>query len=252
VHYGIILSNSPWRPSGGDHSYSTSGKNLPKYYRNRKNNFLPVFLCLNAGGDIVARLAIFIDGGYLTKLAEQEYATWIDYGRFSEEVRAAIGSKTLEPLDLVRTYYYDCLPYQSTPPTQDESRRYGARRSFFVALQRLPKYAIREGRLMYRGLDRSGQPIFEQKRVDLLLGLDFALLAGKHQISHAAVVSGDSDLIPAVEIAQQEGIVLWLVHGPRFSKIDSHSTYAEELWDKADERLELTKEFITKVVRTNR
>ena len=188
----------------------------------------------------------------MAKLAEQEFSIWIDYERFSEEVRGFIGGKTLEPLDLVRTYYYDCLPYQSTPPTVEESQRYGARRGFFAALQRLPKFAVREGRLMYRGLDRSGRPIFEQKRVDLLLGLDFALLAGKHQITHAAVISGDSDLLPAVEVAQQEGIVLWLVHGPRVSKIDGSSTYAEELWNKADERLELTTELITRVARLDR
>ena len=85
----------------------------------------------------MARLAIFIDGGYTAKLAEQEFAIWIDYERLSEEVRAAIGSNTLEPLDLVRSYFYDCLPYQSAQPTPEESRRYGARRSFFDALQRL-------------------------------------------------------------------------------------------------------------------
>ncbi len=64
---------------------------------------------------------------------------------------------------------------------------------------------MREGCLVYRGLDARGQPIYQQKRVDLFLGLDFALLAPKHQITHAAIVSGDSDLVPDFE-AQQEAI----------------------------------------------
>ena len=34
---------------------------------------------------------------------------------------------------------------------------------------------------------------FSRKRVDLMIGLDFALLSAKHQITHAAVVTGDSD-----------------------------------------------------------
>ena len=50
-----------------------------------------------------------------------------------------------------------------------------------------------------------------------MLGLDFALLSAKHQITHAAVVSGDSDLIPAFEAAQQEGIKTWHIHGPERS-----------------------------------
>ena len=197
----------------------------------------------------MARLAIFVDGGYTSKLAEHEFAVWIDYGRLSEEVRVTIASKTQEPLDLVRTYFYDCLPYQSDPPTLDEARRFGQRRGFFAALQRLPNYAVREGRLMYRGDDSQGRPIFQQKRVDLLLGLDFALLAGKHQITHAAVISGDSDLIPALDVAQQEGIIVWLIHGPRVSRVDGRSTYAEELWEKADDRFLLDAQFMAKIAR---
>jgi uncharacterized LabA/DUF88 family protein len=98
--------------------------------------------------------------------------------------------------------------------------------------------------LAYRGNDSSGNPIFQQKRVDLLLGLDFALLAGKQQISHAAIVTGDSDLIPAVNVAKQEGVSVWLVHGP------SRSSYAQELWDAVDERLELDQAFMDKIQRT--
>lgn len=79
-----------------------------------------------------------------------------------------------------------------------------------------------------------------QKGVDLLLGLDFALLSAKHQITHAAVVSGDSDLIPAFDAAQQEGIKTWLIHGP---------TYASELWQRADDRFLLTPEFMGSVAR---
>ena len=75
-----------------------------------------------------------------------------------------------------------------------------------------------------------------------MLGLDFALLSAKHQITHAAVVSGDSDLIPAFEAAQQEGIKTWLIHGPP-------SGYASELWQKADERFLLTQEFMASAAR---
>ncbi len=93
---------------------------------------------------------------------------------------------------------------------------------------------------MLRGQDENGAPIFQQKRVDLMIGLDFALLAFKHRITHAALVSGDSDLLPALEVAQQEGVVVCLVHGPR-------STYADELRLMADQRIEMGDGFLNAV-----
>ena len=91
--------------------------------------------------------------------------------------------------------------------------------SFFTALRNLNSFSVREGRLVHRGNNSQGQPIYVQKGVDLLLGLEFALLSAKHQITHAAVVSGDSDLIPAFDAAQQEGIKTWLIHGPTMAPL---------------------------------
>jgi uncharacterized LabA/DUF88 family protein len=48
-------------------------------------------------------------------------------------------------------------------------------------------------------------------------------LAGKHQISHAALVAGDADLIPAVEAA--------------------------DLWDVVDERVGFTQDFMNSIAR---
>lgn len=197
----------------------------------------------------MARLAIFIDGGYLDAITRDEFAVFVDYQKFSEQVTATVASKTIEPLDLLRTYYYHCLPYQSNPPTQEEAKRYAQKHRLFRRLRYLDRYAVREGRLMFRGSDAQGNPIFQQKRVDLLLGLDFALLSGKNQITHAAVVSGDSDLVPAFEVARQEGISTWLFHGPRRSKVAGTSTYANELWLAADERVEFDHSFMNRVAR---
>ena len=88
----------------------------------------------------------------------------------------------------------------------------------------------------------------QQKRVDLMLGLDFALLSSKRQITHTVLIAGDSDFIPAVEVAKQEGIAVWLFHGPGRSG-DSRSTYAEELWFAVDVRFEVTREFLLRCAR---
>lgn len=195
----------------------------------------------------MARLAIFIDGGYLDALARDEFSVWVDYKKFVEQIALTVVSKTPNSVDLLRTYYYHCLPYQSNPPTEEEARRYGSKHRFFAGLRRLDRFTVREGRLAFRGLDAQSKPIFQQKGIDLLLGLDFALLSGKRQITHAAVVSGDSDLVPAFEVARQEGISVWLFHGPPRSKLTGSSTYAEELWLAADERIELDQTFMDRV-----
>ncbi len=83
----------------------------------------------------------------------------------------------------------------------------------------------------------------------LQLGLDFALLSGKRSIAHAAVVAGDSDLLPAFEIAKEEGILVWLFHGPAKSCKDGCPTYAPELWDEADERHEMDAAFFNAIKR---
>lgn len=203
---------------------------------------------LTAGGK-VSRLASFLDGGYVDRIARDEFRVRLDYAKLSNALVAEIRNRSGESISLLRTYYYHCLPYQSAKPTAEEAKRFGQSRSFFDALASLPRTEVRLGRLAYRGTDSNGQPIFQQKRVDLMLGLDFALLAGKNQISHAVLFAGDSDLIPAVEVAKQEGVCVWLVHGPSRSRANGTSTYARELWEAADERLEITQAFVAPLTR---
>lgn len=190
----------------------------------------------------MSRLAIFIDGGYVDALT-RELGIRIDYAQFVNEIVSIIASKTPDSVDLLRTYYYDCLPYQSNRPTDDEARWFASKRRFFGALGRIERFEVREGRLAHRGFDNSGKPIFQQKRTDLLLGLDFALLSSKNRITHAALVAGDSDFLPAIQVAKQEGISVWLFHS-------GESTYARELWQATDERFALDQEFMNRVGRT--
>ena len=190
----------------------------------------------------MARLAIFIDGGYLDKVAEQPSHRRIDYGALCREIRDIVAARTAEPMDLLRAYYYHCLPYQSHTPTAAEAMRFASRQRFFNALRRLPRFEVREGRLALVGKDSRGEPLFEQKRTDMLLGLDVALLSTKQQITHAAIVGGDSDFLPAVDLASQEGVSTWLFHGPA-------PRYADELWLRADERYELDDAFMQRVAR---
>jgi len=112
------------------------------------------------------RVCFFIDGSYLDHVLRSiSGGKRVDY----QTLVHAIVEKAGGDREVIRTYYYHCLPYQENPPTTEQSERFGKMQGFFRALQRTPRFEIRQGRLSYRGLDNLGKPIFEQKRVDLLL-----------------------------------------------------------------------------------
>lgn len=159
----------------------------------------------------------------------------IDFGKLVEFMAAGN--------DLLRAYYYNCMPYQSNPPTQEESDRYSRARSFMDALSRLPRFEIRLGKLEYRGINAAtGKPIFEQKRVDIMLGVDMALLAAKQRIDRVAILTGDSDFIPALKVAKNEGILVHLYHG-------DPSSVHREVWTEADDRTRIDAAVIEQIGR---
>lgn len=191
----------------------------------------------------MASLAIFIDGGYTDRvLADRAGRVRVDYDRLSERVRESVDAASAEGVDRFRTYYYICPPYQDDSPDDEQRQRMAGYQRFRFAIRRLSRFQVREGRLERQGFGTDGQPIFVQKRVDVLFGLDVALLSAKPNITHVALLAGDSDFLPAVEVAKQEGVSLWLFHGPP-------RTYSQELWNEADERVEMNSAFMEAVRR---
>ena len=178
------------------------------------------------------RAAIFIDGAYPDFVLRDEFQNArIDYRRFSERL---VGES-----NILRTYYYHSPSPQGNPPTSEESARYAAQRSFFASLERLPRYTVRLGRLAVR-YDRNGQRRFEQKQVDILLGVDLVQLSAKQNIQEAIIVAGDSDFIPAIVAAKSEGVLVKLFHGAKPQN---------ELWREADERVRIDQQFIDSIRR---
>ena len=184
--------------------------------------------------------AIFIDGGYLEKvLVHNHPGKFIDFEKLANKLA---GSDTL-----LRAHYYHCLPYQSSSPTPDEATRYSKKHKFFTKLGYLPRFDVKLGRLIYAGNDSDGNPVFIQKRVDVMLGVDMVLLASKAKITDAILISGDSDLIPAIEVVKSEGVVFTLWHGLFAVK---ETRPSRELHQMADERNELDESFINTILLT--
>ena len=185
--------------------------------------------------------AVFLDGGYLDKIVFHDHKNQrIDYGRLVNEMAA--------PDALLRAYYYHCLPYQGNPPTEDERSRYAARHRFVTALQLIPRFEVRLGKLAFRGRDPAGNPIFVQKRIDNMIGVDMALLAAKGKITNVSILTGDSDYMPTIEAVKREGILVTLWHG----SFSPDTAPSRELYEICDERKELTAALVAKILRCAR
>ena len=182
--------------------------------------------------------AVFLDAGYVDKVMD------IDFGRPKIDYHKLVMAMAA-PDELLRAYYYNCLPYQSNPPTEDENRRYANAHRFITKLKTLPRFEVRLGKLVSRGKDANGKPIFLQKRVDCMVGVDMALLAGKGKITNVAIFTGDSDLIPAMEAVKREGVLVSLWHGTNHS----NSAPGREILEIADERHPITQELINRILR---
>ncbi len=172
------------------------------------------------------RAAVFIDNGYLTSVLKREFdRPRISFERFSDELVEA-------GYERLRTYLYHCMPYQGSPPTREESERYGRASSWIASLRRLPRFEIRLGRLAKRGES------FEQKRVDVLLSVDLVRMSWDHQIQKAVVVTGDSDFVPAVQAAKDAGVLTHLFY--------SAASVHDELRDAFDDLTVIAKDLIDK------
>lgn len=111
----------------------------------------------------------------------------------------------------------------------EKSDTYSWANDFFNALKERRKYALRLGTLSD---ERAGYTLnqeklkkicagtitlddltehdfninFEQKGVDMRIGLDIASLSYKKQVDQIILISGDSDFVPAAKLARREGI----------------------------------------------
>jgi len=181
------------------------------------------------------RLSIFIDGGHYNAI-QKYHVTNFDFILFVNEIQQNL-SEQVGPLELLHIFYYDCLPYTDTYSLPEEKDALTRRRSYFNFLRAQPAVRVREGVLVKR-IQPDGSTFVQQKKVDLLLGLDIAEECSKQLMSHMALISGDADLVPAIEYASHKGVQIWLFHAPR-----SAETCADALWSAADGRIEIDENF---------
>ena len=170
------------------------------------------------------KTAIFIDGVYIGKFQKQT-GKQISFEKLNNEL-------TRDEFR-VRTYYYTCMPYLSDPPTREEKELYGKIERFHDAINKIPRFEIKLGRLQ----KVNGK--FTQKGVDMQLGVDLVQMSASKQIDKAILIASDSDFVYAIEKAKSAGVVTTLVY---FSENNLNKT----LLSATDEKVRLDESFLTK------
>lgn len=185
------------------------------------------------------KVAILIDGGYLRAIAQNAgHAYTADFiERFSRQCVAA-GE------EILRILYYDCAPYEGAQrqPVSGTLRYFQGGDQLLVELSRKDLFAVRRGVLKFRGFkprhipisgaaalqDSDFKPDFEQKGVDMRIGLDIAVYAENHAVDRIVLVSNDTDYLPALKFARRSGLQMVVVELPTCHttpELLSHSDY---------------------------
>jgi uncharacterized LabA/DUF88 family protein len=80
----------------------------------------------------------------------------------------------------------------------EERTRYANQQKFFHFIRRHRKGVLRLGRFQ-----RDASGILHEKGVDVLLSVDLVRLAAERRYDVAILLSGDADMVPAIETVQQ-------------------------------------------------
>lgn len=199
------------------------------------------------------KAAVLVDGGYLRAVATK--AQYFYSPDFIEKVALSCYDPAQE--FLYRIFYYDCPPYHGdlTLPVSQQKLQLRGSPQWLIDLSRREYFAVRLGVVKFRGFalrrlpppadrpleDNDFRPVFEQKGVDMRMGIDIASLCEKRLVDRLIVLSGDTDIIPAVKHARKSGlqVVLALLPDERLTgDLFSHADLRRQIfWPEGAQRL---------------
>jgi uncharacterized LabA/DUF88 family protein len=128
---------------------------------------------------------------------------------------------------IYRIFFYLAEPYKFIQTKRDgtkidfsKSPVYTLATNLIKNISQLDLTAIRRGRLTFRGWrpkrynPTEQEPIFIQKQVDMLIGLDVAHLSYNKLVDRILLFSYDTDIQPALKAARKNGIQIVIPHCP--------------------------------------
>ena len=96
-------------------------------------------------------------------------------------------------------------------------------------------FQFRQGKLQRIGNE------YRQKRVDILMAVDLVRISSMRQVDTAVIITGDSDIVPAIEVARDCGVVVSLYY--------SEKARHDELLQACDERHPISQDLIKTISR---
>jgi uncharacterized LabA/DUF88 family protein len=166
-----------------------------------------------------------IDGGFLRVGAAKSKIPYTP-----ELIEAFSKSCMCAEEELFRTLYYDCAPYEGVQylPVSGRKQIFVRSDRWLDDLAAKNQIAIRLGVLKFRGYklkktplrpiteltDEDFRPDFEQKGVDMRIGLDIAAYSALKNIDRIALVTADTDCVPAMKLARKSGVQVVLISLP--------------------------------------
>lgn len=189
--------------------------------------------------------ALLIDGGHLRhafKANEKDYS--------AENIETFANSCFETNETIYRIFYYDAPQYEGElrKPISRDTVEFKASDTLLSSLAKLDNFAIRKGRLRFNGWklkqramnsgkdepilleDRHFSPQFQQKGVDMALGLDVAAIAETGRVDQFMVVSADTDMAPALKYGRVHGmkaIIIKLEYNRSFTLHDELSRHSD-------------------------
>jgi uncharacterized LabA/DUF88 family protein len=174
------------------------------------------------------KIAIMLDGGHLRVYAKRAGHNFNP--NYIEKIGLACAATDEE---IFRILYYDCAPYEGTVilPVSGKPTIFSGNDAWMHELARKNLFAIRRGVLKFRGfvprripltpakplVDDDFKPQFEQKGVDMRIGLDMAIMSAHRGVESIALATNDTDCIPAMKHARRSGVQVVLVVVPGYS-----------------------------------
>lgn len=152
------------------------------------------------------RVIVYVDGfNFYYGLKDNSWRKfyWLDLVKFFE--------RFVRPdQELVKVKYFSAKPNDI-----DKSRRQNA---FFQANQENPKFELILGKYLHKTITchNCGYVIntYEEKETDVRIATQIVADALKKQCDIAIIVSADSDMVPAIELAQEAGIKAFVYFPP--------------------------------------
>ncbi len=171
------------------------------------------------------RVALLIDGGHLRVLVRKKAQRHYDPDYIEKIARACITPDE----ELFRAFYYDCAPYAGTAklPVSRETHQFSGSSAWLAELASKDLFAVRLGVLKFRGFvlkrppapgqalaDADFKPDFEQKGVDMRIGLDIATISALGTVDRIVLITNDTDCVPAMKHGRKAGLQVVLMGFP--------------------------------------